>query len=378
MTRRRMPHIHRSRVTERERGMTRKPNTIGAALLVALLVALTAGCGGGGDDKNAGATARGDELTRVKLAYLGVASDAAMLLGRDKGFFKQEGIDLQLSRVGAGGAAVVPALLKGDVDVASGGIDGPILAAAKGLDVKILAANGAPISKGHTHPAGTKRGTTGIVVPADSPVRSYKDLAGKTVGAITVSGLQYLCVAGAVEKAGADPKSVRVVEIEAPDMLAEVKQHHVAAAAVVEPFPDAGATPGLPRHRRPVRRGDARRPAGGLLHERSVGQAEPGGRDAAVARAHALERVRQRPLRRGARRDPELHQDPAAGRAEAHAHAVGHERSQHARRGGGRPGQVRLAQEAAGRRQPAGRNRHLRRRGGPAPRGVFCPAGAGA
>jgi NitT/TauT family transport system substrate-binding protein len=216
--------------------MTRKRNTIGAALLMALLVALTAGCGGGGGDKNAGTTARGDELTRVKLAYLGVASDAAMVLGRDKGFFKQEGIDLQLSRVGAGGAAVVPALLKGDVDVASGGIDGPILAAAKGLDVKILAANGAPISKGHTHPAGTKRGTTGIVVPADSPVRSYKDLAGKTVGAITVSGLQYLCVAGAVEKAGADPKSVRVVEIEAPDMLAEVKQHHVAAAAVVEPF----------------------------------------------------------------------------------------------------------------------------------------------
>src|SRR3954452_12957725 len=147
MTRRRMPHIHRSRVTERERGMTRKRNTIAAALLAALLVALTAGCGGGGDDKNAGATARGDELTRVKLAYLGVASDAAMVLGRDKGFFKQEGIDLQLSRVGAGGAAVVPALLKGDVDVASGGIDGPILAAAKGLDVKILAANERPSAR---------------------------------------------------------------------------------------------------------------------------------------------------------------------------------------------------------------------------------------
>jgi NitT/TauT family transport system substrate-binding protein len=171
----------------------------------------------------------------VLVALLGALA-AAMVLGRNKGFFKQEGIDLQLSQVGAGGAAVVPALLKGEVDVASGGIDGPILAAAKGLDVKILAANGAPVSKGHTHPAGTKRGTTGIVVPADSDIRSYKDLAGKTVGAITVSGLQYLCIAGAVEKAGADPKSVRVIEVEAPEMLAAVKQKHVAAAAVVEPF----------------------------------------------------------------------------------------------------------------------------------------------
>lgn len=215
--------------------MTRTRKTIGAVLLAALLAVLAAGCGGGGGDDKAGSGA-GDQQTRVKMAYLGVASDAAMVLGRDKGFFEKQGIDLQLTRVGAGGAAVVPALLKGDYDVASGGIDGPILAAAKGLDVKVLAANGAPISKGHTHPAGTERGTTGIVVPADSDIRSYKDLTGKTVGAITVSGLQYLCIAGAVEKAGADPKSVRVVEVEAPDMLAEVAQHHVAAAAVVEPF----------------------------------------------------------------------------------------------------------------------------------------------
>jgi NitT/TauT family transport system substrate-binding protein len=206
-------------------------------VIVSLLAMLVAGCGGDEDKPAAGGGGDGQqEQTAVKMAYLAVASDAAMVLGRNKGFFKQEGIDLRLTQVGAGGAAVVPALLKGEFDVASGGIDGPILASAKGLPVKILAANGAPVSKGHTHPAGTERGTSGIVVPADSDIRSYKDLAGKTLGAITVSGLQYLCIAGAVEKAGADPKSVKVLEIEPPEMLAEVKAGHVDAAAVVEPF----------------------------------------------------------------------------------------------------------------------------------------------
>jgi NitT/TauT family transport system substrate-binding protein len=207
-------------------------------VLLSLLLAAAVGCGGDDEEEPAagGQAGQQEEPTPVKLAYLAVASDAAMVLGDKQGFFEEEGIDLQLEPVGAGGAAVIPALLKGEYDVASGGIDGPILAAAKGIDVKILASEGAPVSKGHTHEAGTERGTSGIVVPADSDIRSFADLSGKRMAAITVSGLQYLCIAGTLEKAGVDPKSAKVLEVPPPEMLTALESGRVDAATVVEPF----------------------------------------------------------------------------------------------------------------------------------------------
>ena len=66
------------------------------AATVAAAALAVSGCGGG--DEETGAAAGGGaegKPTTVKMASLGVASDAAMMLGRKKGFFEQEGIDLQ-------------------------------------------------------------------------------------------------------------------------------------------------------------------------------------------------------------------------------------------------------------------------------------------
>lgn len=206
--------------------------------VAATFAAVLAVTGCGGEDEAGGGTSAGagDKPAKVKMASLGVASDAAMMLGRKKGFFEQEGIDLQVEQVGAGGAAVAPAVLKGEYDVAGGGIDGPVLGAAKGLPLKVIGSGGAPVSKGTTPPQGTEKGTTGIAVPADSPIRSVSDLAGKKMAAITITGLQFLCIAGAAEKAGVDREQLKILEIPAPEMLAALESGRVEAAALVEPF----------------------------------------------------------------------------------------------------------------------------------------------
>jgi NitT/TauT family transport system substrate-binding protein len=206
--------------------------TVAATLAAVLAVG---GCGGDEGGGEAAAGTDGKPVT-VKMASLAVASDAAMMLGRKKGFFEDEGIDLQVETVGAGGAAVAPAVLKGEYDVAGGGIDGPVLGAAKGLPLKVIGADGAPVSKGTTPPEGTTKGTTGIAVPADSPIRGVEDLAGKKMAAITITGLQYLCIAGAAEKAGVDRSQLKILEIPAPEMLAALESKRVEAAALVEPF----------------------------------------------------------------------------------------------------------------------------------------------
>lgn len=209
------------------------------ALLSCLAVAgLVAGCGGDEEDSGGSATQAqgGQEQATVNLAYLATASDAAMVLGREKGFFEEAGIDLQLQEVGAGGSAVVPAMLEGEYDVASGGIDGPILAAAKGLPVKIIGHEGAPVSKGHTYPEGSETGTSAIVVPGDSDIQTLADIRGANLAAITVSGLQYLCIAGALEKQGLQPDAVKILEVPPPEMLPALEAGRVEAATLVEPF----------------------------------------------------------------------------------------------------------------------------------------------
>jgi NitT/TauT family transport system substrate-binding protein len=211
-------------------------------LVVGVAIAgLAAGCGG--DEQPASAGSGGK--TTVKMASLGVASDAAMYLGKKKGFFDQEGIDLQIQSVGAGGAAVAPAVLKGEYDVAGGGIDGAVLGAAKGLPLKIIGSGGAPVSKGTTPTASEKKFTTGIAVKADSDIKSVADLANRKMAAITITGLQYLCIAGAAQKAGVDPKSLKILEIPAPEMLGALEKGRVEAAALVEPFITVARQQGL-------------------------------------------------------------------------------------------------------------------------------------
>jgi NitT/TauT family transport system substrate-binding protein len=205
------------------------------ALAGALAAIVATGCGG--DDEGAAAPSREEAgPALVKMASLGVASDAAMMLGVKKGFFEEEGIDLQLEQVGAGGAAVAPAVLKGEYDVAGGGIDGAVLGVAKGLELKIIGEGGVPVSKGHTPAAGTEQGTTGLAVPAGSDIRGLADLEGRKLGAITITGLQYLCIAGAVEKAGVDHEDVDILEIPAPEMLPALESGRIEAATLVEPF----------------------------------------------------------------------------------------------------------------------------------------------
>jgi hypothetical protein len=59
-------------------------------VIVSLLAMLVAGCGGDEDKPAAGGGGDGQqEQTAVKMAYLAVASDAAMVLGRNKGFFSR-------------------------------------------------------------------------------------------------------------------------------------------------------------------------------------------------------------------------------------------------------------------------------------------------
>jgi len=105
---------------------------------------------------------------KVRLSYvLSSVEYADDFLAIDKGYFKEEGIDIDLQQ--AGGGAAVPALISGDIDFTGSG-SVAISAILKGAKLKVLLVVDA-------HPA--------MQIWAQPAVKSFADLKGKPIGIIS-------------------------------------------------------------------------------------------------------------------------------------------------------------------------------------------------
>src|SRR3954468_3706078 len=141
----------------------------GRVLLVAVAALLLGGCSG-----PSGKAPKGkDGRDQVTVGVIPIVDVAPIYLGKDKGIFKKHGIDLKL-QAGSGGAATVPAAISAEFHFGLGNVTSLIAARDKDLPLKAVA-NGVNSTgqRGHDFAA--------IVVPKDSPLKSPKDLSGKTV-----------------------------------------------------------------------------------------------------------------------------------------------------------------------------------------------------
>ena len=108
--------------------------TGGIALLVALLIA---GCGSGGG----GSAAPSGEGGTTKLAVQETAGvpSAFVAFGIDKGFFEKQKLQIDLQPT-QGGAATIPALVSGDIQVGGSNVVSLLLASSKDLPIRAIAA----------------------------------------------------------------------------------------------------------------------------------------------------------------------------------------------------------------------------------------------
>jgi NitT/TauT family transport system substrate-binding protein len=190
--------------------------------LAVLMLSLTA-CGG----DNAGPSAESGELTKIDVGILPIVTNAPLALGVEKGFFEEEGLDVSLN-VGQGGAALLPAVVSGQYDFAFSNNVSLLLARAKGLPVRVVAA----ASSAGVDPAPIDEA---LVVPADSPVQSVADLEGSTVAVNTLNNIVEVSNRVTLEEAGVDPSTVEFVEIPFPDMPVALEQGRMDAAHIAEP-----------------------------------------------------------------------------------------------------------------------------------------------
>lgn len=186
----------------------------------------TAACGSSPATPAGGSGSGG--IDKVKVGAIPIVDVAPLHLGKEKGFFKEQGIELEVVNT-TGGAAAVPGVVSGEFDFAFGNVVSLIVARSKGLPLKAIASGNSSTGK-----QGADFG--GIVVPAGSPIKTAAELGGKTVAVNNLKNVGDTTVRASIRKAGGDPSTVKFVELPFPDMPAAVADKRVDAAWIVEPF----------------------------------------------------------------------------------------------------------------------------------------------
>ena len=181
--------------------------------------------------------AQAQELKTIKVVIIAGAQFAPLYLGQEKGYFAKEGLKLDIV-LGQDGAVYMPGVLSGDYQVAALNGINVFLAQEKGLPLQIFASGSSGGSNPNSHMAG-------FIVKGDSPYKTAKDLEGKTVALAALKSLPEVIAKAGLEKAGADIKKVKFVEVPFPQMVAAVSQGRVDAAWALEPFVTIGTINGL-------------------------------------------------------------------------------------------------------------------------------------
>lgn len=169
--------------------------------------------------------------TKLRVSTIPIIDTAPLQAAIAKGYFKDEGLEIDTTPT-AGGAAGLPALAAGQVQIAFSNIISIVLAEKQGLGFQIIAAGS---STGDAPPD-----LAGLVTKKDAAFKTGKDFEGKTIAVNTRSNIIWLYARAWVKKTGGDPDKVTYLEVPFPQMLDAVRGGRVDGAFVVEPFLSAG------------------------------------------------------------------------------------------------------------------------------------------
>lgn len=126
------------------------------------------------------AIARAEDLIKLAIGQHGVFENCISELGQNRGFFKKYGLKLEILYT-QGGGETIQAIISGSVDMGIVGTLQTMGAYAKGAPLRAIGA--------------TMKGAYEYwFVPADSPIKSFKDTEGKTVAFSTTGSSNNLMV----------------------------------------------------------------------------------------------------------------------------------------------------------------------------------------
>ncbi|HEX4817803.1 MAG TPA: ABC transporter substrate-binding protein [Nonomuraea sp.] len=203
--------------------MAPRPHRRTFVISIAAVLAL-AGCGGGEEQPPAAGGGNGLEKTTIKVGALPIPDPVALYIANAKGFFKEEGLTVEPVTI-TGGAAALPQIESGALDISQTNYVSTFLAVSKGKKIKLVADmyQAAP-------------NTFNIMVPKDSPIKTVADLKGKTVLVNNLSNIATLAVETQLKAAGLTKDDVKFAEKPFPDMGNAITSGQADAGWITEPF----------------------------------------------------------------------------------------------------------------------------------------------
>jgi NitT/TauT family transport system substrate-binding protein len=176
-----------------------------------------------------GSTAAAQTAPVLHVATGGKETDAEVFYANELGYFTRAGLNVDIS-VMQNGAAIGSAIAAGSLQIGSSSTLIIANAQAKGLPFVFIAPGG---QYNDATPS------TVLVVPANSSIRSAKDLTGKTIAVLALRGVDQSSAEKWIDDNGGNSATVKFVEISPPEMPAALARGTVDAAQLAEPYLDA-------------------------------------------------------------------------------------------------------------------------------------------
>lgn len=171
------------------------------------------------------ATAQG--LTKIRTIAVPIDVSAEPYYALDQGFFKKVGLDAEVATLG-NGSQIIGALVGGQVDFGAAGTTTIAIGREQGIPLVVVAPAGAYTVKNHTH---------GLVVRADSSIRTARDLTGKTLAAATLkAGIADVALRAYFAREGVDAGMVHEIELPFGSMGPALAAGRVDAIDLEQPF----------------------------------------------------------------------------------------------------------------------------------------------
>jgi NitT/TauT family transport system substrate-binding protein len=176
----------------------------------------------------ASAPAKPQATVTITVNTLPIANALPMDLGIKKGFFAEQGIEIN-KRTLQSGNDVVLALQNSNGEIGYLGWVPMFIARTQGIALTAVAAS---------EVEGTSEADNwqNILVKGSSSIRTPADLAGKTVAVNALKGVGEVMIKAALQKVGVDPNAVKLLALPFPAMRSALNNGQVDAIWTPEPF----------------------------------------------------------------------------------------------------------------------------------------------
>jgi NitT/TauT family transport system substrate-binding protein len=168
-----------------------------------------------------------------------VVSDAGILIGMAKGYYKDLGIKIEPTQFNSG-QEMINQLAAGQLDVgAAVTASGLFNAMGRDIPMKIVADKGINVAG---------QGYYRLVIRKDlvGTIKDYKDLKGRKLAVVGTASLDEIALDRVLQKGGMTTKDVDLQVIRAfPDMLVSMANKSIDGAMVIEPFVTLGMAKGI-------------------------------------------------------------------------------------------------------------------------------------